>query len=201
MRISGGTVKGRRTATQRLFKKVSTAPRLRPTTSKVREAIFDILRNKIKGASFVDLYAGTGMVGFEALSRGSGKVVFVELNKSLVREIEKIARHLGFQERMRVINTRAEKFLRKAAARKERFDILFVDPPYFSEELEKVLPLASDVIDNDGLVIAEHFFKKSLPEKTDNLILQKSYRYGDSVLTLYKRKSSNEKDSNLSRDF
>ena len=73
MRISGGTVKGRRTATRRLLKKKPTGERLRPTSSKVREALFDILRDKIAGASFVDLYAGTGTVGLEALSRGAGR--------------------------------------------------------------------------------------------------------------------------------
>ncbi|MBE0427114.1 MAG: 16S rRNA (guanine(966)-N(2))-methyltransferase RsmD [Nitrospirae bacterium] len=190
MRISGGIVKGRRTATQKLLKKTSTIERLRPTSSKVREAIFDILRNKIEGSRFVDLYAGTGTVGFEALSRGSSRAVFVEMDKLLVEEIKKNICKFGFEEKAQVINTTAEEFLKKAFVIKEIFDIFFVDPPYYSEEIEKVLPLIGEkgLLNENGLIIVEHFFKKRVTENLDNLKIHRSYRYGDTMLTFYKRK-------------
>jgi 16S rRNA (guanine(966)-N(2))-methyltransferase RsmD len=190
MRISGGIVKGRRTATQKLLKKISTVERLRPTSSKVREAIFDIIKDKVKEASFVDLYAGTGTVGFEALSRGSSRAVFIEKDKFLVEEIKKIICKFGFEKKAQVINTTAEEFLKKASVMKEKFDIFFVDPPYYSEEIEKVLPFIVEkgLLNENGLVIVEHFFKKRVPENLDNLKIHRSYRYGDTMLTFYKRK-------------
>ena len=89
MRISGGTAKGRRTAIKKLLFKNSSAKRLRPTSAKVREALFDILRNRIENSSFVDLYAGTGTVGLEALSRGAGRAFFIEPDEMNVKAMKK----------------------------------------------------------------------------------------------------------------
>ncbi len=185
MRISGGTSKGRR-----IFESKSTIEKIRPTSSKVREAIFDIIRDKIEGASFVDLYAGTGTVGFEALSRGCREVIFVEQSKSLVREIKRTACNLGYHDRVKVIRSKADEFLKKVSDKKVNFDIFFIDPPYFSDEIEKVLPIIGEkgLLSEDGVIIVEHFFKKKVPESFDKLLIYKNYRYGDTMLTLYRRK-------------
>lgn len=183
MRISGGIAKGRRLTTKRPFSK-----KLRPTSSKVKEALFDIMRDAIKGASFVDLYAGTGMVGLEALSRGASKAIFVESDRLNARAIKENALRFGFGEKVMVVEGRVEEFLKKAATEGKSFDILFLDPPYCSEEVTKVLPLAGKNLNYEGTVIVEHFFKKKLPETSGELKMLKSYRYGDTVLTLYKRK-------------
>jgi 16S rRNA (guanine(966)-N(2))-methyltransferase RsmD len=189
MRISGGTAKGRRTATKRLLTENSEGERLRPTSSKVREALFDILRNKIGGASFVDLYAGTGTVGLEALSRGAGRSVFVEPDELRIRTIKNNVLELGFLEQALVAKGRAYEFLQKASAENESFDIFFIDPPYDSEEIEKVLPLLGEegLVNEDGVVIVEHFFKRHVPEKAGRLKIKRSYRYGDTMLTLYRK--------------
>jgi 16S rRNA (guanine966-N2)-methyltransferase len=189
MRISGGTAKGRRTATKSLLTKNSEGERLRPTSSKVREALFDILRNKIEGASFVDLYAGTGTVGLEALSRGTGRSVFVEPDELRIRTIKNNVLRLGFLEQALVAKGRAYEFLQKASVENESFDIFFIDPPYDSEEIEKVLPLLGEegLVNEDGVVIVEHFFKRQVPEKAGRLKIKRSYRYGDTMLTLYRK--------------
>lgn len=189
MRISGGTAKGRLTATKSLLTKNSEGERLRPTSSKVREALFDILRNKIEGASFVDLYAGTGTVGLEALSRGAGISVFVEPDELRMRTIKNNVLRLGFLEQALVIKGRAYEFLQKASDENKGFDIFFIDPPYDSEEIEKVLPLLGEegLVNEDGVVIVEHFFKRQVPEKAGRLKIKKSYRYGDTMLTLYRK--------------
>jgi len=189
MRISGGTAKGRRTATKRLLTENSEGERLRPTSSKVREALFDILRNKIGGASFVDLYAGTGTVGLEALSRGAGRSVFVEPDELRIRTIKNNVLELGFLEQALVAKGRAYEFLQKASAENESFDVFFIDPPYDSEEIEKVLPLLGEegLVNEDGVVIVEHFFKRHVPEKAGRLKIKRSYRYGDTMLTLYRK--------------
>lgn len=188
MRISGGKSKGRSTVKKSLVKKLSAAKKLRPTSSKVREAIFDILRDRIEGASFLDLYAGTGTVGFEALSRGAVKTTFVEKDEIMVREIIRNAEALGFGDKVEVVRSEAYKFL-DDAPKNEMFDIFFVDPPYGSEEIERVLPLIAEkeLLAENGIVVVEHFFKKKLPEAAGNIKTHKSYRYGDTMLTLYRK--------------
>jgi 16S rRNA (guanine(966)-N(2))-methyltransferase RsmD len=163
--------------------------RLRPTSSKVREAIFDILRSKVNNASFVDLYAGTGTVGLEALSRGALKAVFVEPDEYLAEEIRKVVEKLGLHEKAAVVKCRADQFLKKSLNEGESFDIFFIDPPYHSNETEKIMPVmgTKGVVDENGIVVVEHFFKKEMPETEGNLKKEKSYRYGDTMLTFYKR--------------
>lgn len=189
MRISGGVAKGRRTATEKLPGSKAPGERLRPTSSKVREALFDIIRNRLESAHFVDLYAGSGTVGLEALSRGAEQVVFVETDKLRTMMIQKNIESLGFSGNASIRRTDAEKFLEKAELENSGYDILFLDPPYRSEEIEKVLPLigSSKILNDDGLVIVEHFIKKTLPRIAGRLILSKQYRYGDTMLTLYRR--------------
>jgi 16S rRNA (guanine966-N2)-methyltransferase len=189
MRICGGLAKGRRTVTKRLFSDGLDGEKLRPTSSKVREALFDILREKIQGAVFVDLYAGTGIVGLEALSRGGKKAIFVESNVLRFSTIKRNADKFGFKERAVVVKCSACKFLEKSSAVNERFDIFFLDPPYHSEEINKVLPLIGEkeLLNDSGIVIVEHFFKKKMPETAGKLIINRSYRYGDTMLTLYRK--------------
>jgi 16S rRNA (guanine(966)-N(2))-methyltransferase RsmD len=189
MRISGGILKGRITATKKSLgvKRYALKERLRPTSAKVREAIFDIIGDKIVGASFVDLYAGTGTVGFEALSRGAEMAVFVETDKSRAKIIKENLLKFGLKEKGVVIEKKAEDFLKKSAIENRRFDIFFLDPPYFSDEISNILSMIGEkkLFTDDGLVIAEHFFKKKLPETVGELRMIRNYRYGDTVLTIY----------------
>jgi 16S rRNA (guanine966-N2)-methyltransferase len=210
MRISGGLAKGRRIATKKLFSKSPKDEELRPTSSKVREALFDILRDKIEGASFVDLYAGTGTVGLESLSRGAAKAVLVEPNMLRAKAIKENAAKLGFNEKVTVVEKRAQEFVKKTSAEKKRFDIFFIDPPYFSEEIVKILPMVGEkgLLNDKGTVIVEHFSKIKLPESVGELRMIRSYRYGDTTLTIYTKKKETEKiggfveeDCSLSRDI
>jgi 16S rRNA (guanine(966)-N(2))-methyltransferase RsmD len=192
MRISGGLVKGRRTATKKslLATRYSLQEGFRPTSSKVREALFDIIRDRIKGSSFVDLYAGTGTVGLEALSRGADKAIFVEPSVSRIRAVKENAERFGFHERAVVVKGRAYEFLREASNEKQSFDIFFLDPPYYSDEIMKTLPMIGEgrLLNEGSVVIVEHFFKRKLPDVAGELKILKSYRYGDTMLTFYRRK-------------
>jgi len=203
MRISGGLAKGKRISTKKLFSQSSKKDEeLRPTSSKVREALFDILRDRIEGASFVDLYAGTGTVGLEALSRGAGKAVFVEPNRLRSKAIKENAVKLGFGEKVTVVERKAQEFLKKASVEKKRFDIFFVDPPYFSEEIMKTLPMIGEkgLLNDKGTVIVEHFFKRKLLEAVGELKMIKSYRYGDTMLTIYTKKKESENIGGLGEE-
>ena len=188
IRISGGEAKGRRIRVKKAFATKIGADELRPTSSKVREALFDIMRNELPGSSLLDLYAGTGGVGIEALSRGAAQVVFVESNTIRVDIIRQTVGRLHFTEHAKVIEGKALEFVGREGMKGHRYDIVFLDPPYHSEELAKILPLLGEgrILKEGGVVVVEHFSKTSIPECIRLLSLKKRYKYGDTSLTVYK---------------
>lgn len=188
MRISAGKFKGRRTAPRRLLSCKGRTD-LRPTSSKVREALFDILRNDLPGADFLDLYAGTGTVGLEALSRGAAKTVFVERDRMLAAAISECVSRMSLSANAEVHHAEAESFIRKAGAAGETFDIIFADPPYASEELSRVLPALDrgEVLKPGGSLVAEHSSRTVPPADFTFLRLVRRYKYGDTMLSLYRR--------------
>jgi len=192
MRITGGTEKGRKIGFKRYFSQKGRAVELRPTSSKVREAVFDILYDRITGSSFLDLYAGTGAVGIEALSRGSARVVFVESRRARARMIDSLLLRYGLEGRAVVVSARAEDFVRNGTPNGYVSDIIFLDPPYDSDELQRVLPLIGGgrLLNFGGTVLAEHSSKLVLPEGMGILKKTRHYRYGDTTLTLYKMEES-----------
>ena len=187
IKISGGIAKGRRIGVKKAFTKKTGHDELRPTSSKVREALFDIVRSELPGSSFLDLYAGTGGVGIEAISRGAAEVVFVESNTIRVDVIRQILGRLHFTERSKVIEASALEFVRREGKREHRYDIVYLDPPYYSEELANMLPLLGEgrILKEGGVVVVEHFSKTSIPEGVKWLTLKKRYKYGDTSLTVY----------------
>lgn len=192
MRITGGTAKGRRIGSKGSFSKREGTSELRPTSSKVREAIFDILRDRIMGSSFLDLYAGTGAVGMEALSRGAAKAVFVESSRARADMIDSLLARYGLKEHAIVVRSRAEDFIRKGPVSDHLCDIVFLDPPYISNELERALHLIGEghLLNAGGIVVAEHSSKLALPEGIGVLRKTKDYKYGDSTLTRYRMEES-----------
>jgi 16S rRNA (guanine(966)-N(2))-methyltransferase RsmD len=190
MRISGGIAKGRKVGLRNAFVKKGEEDELRPTSAKVRQAIFNILGDRIIDAVFLDLYAGTGAVGIEALSRGAGKVFFVDDNSLRINIIKELIGKFGFKDRAEVVKDRASNFIKKSES---VFDIIFVDPPYASGELDMVLPLIDErgILGDNGVVIAEHSSKKKLLSEIGSLRLIKTYKYGDTSLTLYRKEKEN----------
>jgi len=186
MRISGGIAKGRKVGLRKAFVKKGEAGELRPTSAKVRQAIFNILGDRIIDAAFLDLYAGTGAVGIEALSRGAEKVFFVDDNSLRISIIKELVEKFGFKDRAKVVKDRASNFIKKSES---VFDIIFVDPPYASGELDIILPLIDEgsILGDNGVVIAEHSSKKKLISEIGILRLIKTYKYGDTSLTLYRK--------------
>ncbi len=186
MRISGGTAKGRKVGIKKAFLRREDGDELRPTPAKVRAAVFNILSGRIEGSAFLDLYAGTGAVGIEALSRGAGRVVFVEDDHLRVNIIKEFVDRFGFREKALVVRARVQDFLRK---NEERFNIIFLDPPYASGETMEVISLIDELgtSDEDGIIIAEHSSRRELGEQAGELALKKKYKYGDTALSLYKK--------------
>jgi 16S rRNA (guanine(966)-N(2))-methyltransferase RsmD len=160
---------------------------LRPTANKVMEAIFNILRDQVKDARFLDLYAGTGAVGIEAIRHGASNAVFVEASRRTAKGIGEISTKLRVSEKTRVITKKAISFIEYAELDNMTFNIIFLDPPYHTDEIMHALSAIdkSTILEHKGIVIAEHFTKKKLPDRFDRLHKIKDYKYGDTVLSFY----------------
>lgn len=163
---------------------------IRPTENKVRKAVFDILSD-INGLSFLELFAGSGAVGLEALSQGAKEAVFVENNSKCIRVIKDNLSALGCLK-FRVIGQEATRAIEGFYKHKQSFDIIFLDPPYYKDGLKKALQILSayDILTPNGYIIAQHFKKENLPEAMGDLILFKQARYGDTALSFYKMKDN-----------
>jgi 16S rRNA (guanine(966)-N(2))-methyltransferase RsmD len=182
MRIIGGIARGRRLRAPRGLQ-------TRPTSGYLREVLFDLLAQEIFGRSFLDLYAGTGAVGIEALSRGATRAVFVEQDRSALAMLRRNLEVSGFGDRAEVIPLEVLPFLRRAALRSNRFDIIFMDPPYQrSGALAAVsLAAATRVLAPSGMVILEQSLKAQPISSPDGLARVREVRHGDSILQLYRQ--------------
>ena len=179
LRIVGGAARGRRLRSP-------TGATLRPTSARVREALFDIIQARIQGARFLDLFAGTGAVGIEALSRGAAAAVFVESSRAAGRLIEKNLVACGFTDRGTVVSEPLPAALRRLKTQPP-FDLIFADPPYGSGDGEAVLRgLTPGGVFHPGTwVFLEQRRTGGVPARPGGLLHRRTFRYGDTVLLLY----------------
>lgn len=172
--------------------------RIRPTTQKVKQALFNILGGRVKNAKILELFAGSGNLGIEALTRGAEKVVFVDNNPICIEAIRQNLKRWDFLPRPDVTSGRGkeaaeikrldfEKALSIFARKKEKFDLIFADPPYGQRLGEKILRKVSqcDILLANGLLIIEHYKKEVLPQRAGRLVLERQKKYGDTVLSFY----------------
>ena len=167
---------------------------LRPTSDRLRETLFDVLANAVEGSRFLDIFAGTGAVGIEALSRGASSAVFIEKHRAAVRIIQENLEALGLTAIAQIFSGDATKTLEKLAyqipASSAPFDLAFVDPPYASsDEYSQVLEFlgTSSVLREGAIVVAEHHHKKQLPESSGALMRFRILRQGDAALSFYRK--------------
>ena len=183
MRIVGGEARGRRLNLPRGY-------RTRPTSCRLKETLFDILPS-IEGKSFLDLYAGSGAIGLEALSRGAAKVVFVEKNKVLAHVIKRNLDGDGFEGRYEILTTGIQRGVRLLNEKQMRFDFLFADPPYERGLVgETMFCIGKEsLFSEDGLVIIQHSIREELDWRPGNrFVLIDQRRYGDTFLSFLKLK-------------
>ncbi len=182
-RIIGGEGKGRRLK----------APRglaTRPTGARVRQTLFDILAPRLPGCRFLDAFAGAGAVGLEALSRGAALVVLVDAAAGAVAAMRANASLLAKAGgRVRIVRQDARVALAAFADAQERFDVVYLDPPYQSDVYEASLEQAGrrGLLAEHGIVVAEHFHKRALPERIGGLTRSREVRVGDHRLSFYRR--------------
>jgi len=176
MRVTGGCARGRKLSAPK-------SDKIRMTADRIRESLFDILPS-MEGALFLDIYAGTGSVGIEALSRGSAGAVFIEREPLHAGMLEKNLTLLGFEQLCEVLITSAERGIRLLSGRKQKFDVVFADPPYDRGLARDLLglPGVCDLIAVEGILVVEHSFREDVAV-SDMFVPADQRRYGDTVLS------------------
>jgi len=183
MRVIAGIYKGRRL-------KSPPSLQVRPTSDRLRETLFNVIAPRIEGARFLDLCAGSGAVGIEALSRGAVHATLVDRSRKMCGLIESNLDLCRIpEEQTEVVNATTEDFLKRTDIRHSRpWDIIFFDPPYKDDYLE-VLRLfgekANTLLDSTGQLIVEHHHKNELPESAGGLTRVRILKQGDSALSFY----------------
>ncbi len=182
MNIIGGMYKGRVISMPK-------GPDIRPTSNKAREALFSILGSCVIDSRVLDLFAGSGGLGLEAMSRGAGEAVFVDNHPKCINVIRKNLEALQLAEKSKVMKLNADLAIKKLA-HKEKFDLIFMDPPYFRDLVKKTLINLDqyDILNHSGLIICEHHKKEGLPEEIASFKRLKTNQYGDTALSIYKTK-------------
>lgn len=182
MRIIGGDAKGRRIYSPKKNK-------IRPTSDGIKESLFNILQ-EVSGKSFLDLFAGCGNVGLEAISRGAAKVVFVEKNPVMVNAIKRNLLELGIQNKYQILETEAARGIKKLQGKSERFDFIFADPPYEKGFVREIFQNLGDgeMISSEGVLIFQHSVRENMPETlTGTFMLTDQRRYGDTLISFFKK--------------
>ena len=181
MRLTGGEGRGR----------ILHGPRpggwLRPTSDRVREAVFDILGARVPGSAFLDLCAGTGAVGVEALSRGAGRVVFLERDRRALRLIDANLRLGTWPGSHEVLEGPLERSLPRLLRRGERFDLVFLDPPYDTPARDLPIGRLAPLLSPGGRLMVEHRTGSPIVQEGHGFAFLKSYRHGDTTLSLFAR--------------
>lgn len=177
MRVITGTARGRRLET------LPGEDITRPTTESVKEALFSMIQFELEGKKVLDLFAGSGQLGIEALSRGARHCTFLENNRQALRVVENNIAHCKFENQSKIVSGDAISFL----MRKDNYDIAFLDPPYHMGLIEKCLPYLLPMMSDDGIVVCETSASEELPQKMNQWYADRVRKYGKTKLTLYRK--------------
>ena len=158
----------------------------RPTTDRVKEALFSIIQFEIPGATMLDLFGGTGQLGIEALSRGAKRAVFVDAGEPACRLIRENLKRTKLEADATVISSDYLDYLKRC---RETFQIIFLDPPYAEVFLENALKRITeiDILQSGGIIVAERPVGKDLPWEFEGFTRSRDYKYGNTLLTVYRK--------------
>ena len=179
MRVITGTARGVRLKTPEGLL-------TRPTSERVKEAVFSIIQFEVEGSRVLDLFAGTGQMGIEALSRGAAGAVFVDERRDACQLVRENLKRTRLAEKAQVVQVDFLTYLRSCRA---TFDLIFLDPPYREEFLENALNSISeiDILSDRGIIICERPVEKGLEGTFSGLVRGKDYRYGKTWITLFRK--------------
>ena len=187
MRVITGTARGRRLS----------APEgldTRPTSDKVKEGIFSSIQFDIQNAFVLDLFAGSGQMGIEALSRGAEKAVFVDCSQKAVKCICDNLRITNLSGQAEVISRDSFDFIRLSPL---SFDIIFLDPPYRHGYITELLPIAADKLNENGIIVCEYEKDAGLPDAPEGLLLKKEYCYGKICAAVFRKPADDPSEEEL----
>ncbi len=176
MRVITGTAKGIRLKTLEGMD-------VRPTTDRVKEGMFSSIQFELRDAKVLDLFAGSGQLGIEALSRGARQAVFVDASANSLSITRENLERTRLMDRAELHKMDAFAFLRRCP--EEDFDFILLDPPYRKDILLELLPILGDKLKKTGKIVCEHEKELQIPEKILNLQLQKQYFYGKIVVSVF----------------
>ncbi len=181
MRVITGIARGKRLIT------VPGNDIVRPTGEKVKEALFSSIQFDIEGRRILDLFAGSGQLGIEALSRGADFAVFVDINDASLKVVKQNLDNTGLTEKSQILKSDYSTFALRCT---QKFDIAFLDPPYQAGLLQDAVSKITNIMSDYGKIFCEHPSELKLPEKINNFIICKVYRYGKTLVTVYKKEVS-----------
>ncbi|MBR6596014.1 MAG: 16S rRNA (guanine(966)-N(2))-methyltransferase RsmD [Oscillospiraceae bacterium] len=179
MRVIAGSARG-------IALKTPDGMQTRPTADRVKEAMFSIIHFDIPGAKVLDLFGGTGQLGIEALSRGADSATFVDQSDAACRLIKENLRRTKFENAGKVVRGDYMEYLSRC---REQYDIILLDPPYAEVFLENALKRITeiDILRSGGIIVAERPLGKALPWDFEGFTRSKDYKYGQILLTLYRK--------------
>ncbi len=183
MRVITGTARGRK------LKTLAGDDVVRPTSEKVKEAMFSIVHFELEGATVLDAFAGSGQLGIEALSRGAKKAVFTDENRQAADTVRDNLQTTRFTDRAVVLQTDAFSYLQSTC---EKFDVLFFDPPYRKGTVERILPLVPRCCNPGAILVCETEAEAVLPESVGVLTRLREYKYSKTKLTTYRMQEDAE---------
>lgn len=180
MKVISGTLKGRNIQGYDI-------DGTRPTMDRVKESLFAMIQNNIKGSTVLDLFAGSGGLGIEAISNGANLCYFIDHNSEVIKILNQNINNLNIKDKSKIILSDWKKFLNDCSKNNLKFDLIFVDPPYDYNVYEKILDKVStlNLLNDNGLIILEHANLK-LKNEYNNLSLYKSKKYGTKSVNIYK---------------
>jgi 16S rRNA (guanine966-N2)-methyltransferase len=180
LRVISGAAGGRKLKT---VKGIST----RPTSGRVKESLFNMLAYMIRGSEVLDLFAGTGSLGIEALSWGAARAVFIDKNAECCAAIKKNLENTGFAGHAEVYPIDFAEGIKRLSLEGRKFDLVLLDPPYNKNFIQESLNLLekNDIIKTGGVIAAEHGKSDSLPERLGRLKVVDSRKYGDTMIAIY----------------
>ena len=177
MRVITGEARGRKLVTLE-------GEDVRPTTDRVKEGMFNIIQFDLEGANVIDLFAGAGQLGIEALSRGAKHCTFIDSANRSVEVVKQNLKTVGFEKRASVFCGDAKMYI---GLSKDNFDIALLDPPYNKNIIDAVLPSVAEKMTDYGVIICESALDETLPETAGEFSIHREYRYGKIKLTAYRK--------------
>ncbi len=177
MRVITGEARGRKLITLE-------GDDVRPTTDRVKESIFNIIQFDVEGAYVLDLFAGSGQLGIEALSRGAKHCTFVDASNRSIEVVKQNLKTVGFEKRASVFCGDGKMYITLS---RDKFDIALLDPPYNKKIIDSVLPFVAEKMTENGVILCESELREELPETAGEFSKHREYKYGKIKITAYRK--------------